>query len=91
MKYKPTLDDKGYIESLIHTGTDEDTVEANLEEIREHLLCCFKIVDGVAVYDPERYEEYLKELEKIPTWQEKVEAQMIYTAMMTDTLLEAGE
>lgn len=88
MKFKANLDEKGYIESLEQTGTAEDTVEVNLEETRVHPLCCFKVVKNTAVYDAERYEEYIREQENRPTWQDRIESQVVYTAMVTDSLLE---
>ena len=43
----------------------------------------YKIIDGELVYDP------LPEQEEIPeaTWEDVIEAQVTYTALMTDTLL----
>lgn len=44
----------------------------------------YKIIDGELVYDPAPESEEVVE----PTWQDSIEAQVTYTAMMTDTLLE---
>ena len=43
----------------------------------------YLFVDGDFVYDP-----VLTETVHTPTWQDRMEAQIAYTAMMTDTLLE---
>lgn len=51
----------------------------------------YKLVDGNLVVDQERKAEIIAKREeeaKKPTWQDKIEAQITYTAMMTDTLIE---
>lgn len=44
----------------------------------------YKYIDGEFVYEPLPIEEVVEE----PTQLDKIEAQVTYTAMMTDTLLE---
>lgn len=51
----------------------------------------YKFENGEFVLDQTRKDEVLAERkakEEQPTWQETIEAQTYYTAMMTDTLLE---
>ena len=43
----------------------------------------YRYADGILVYDPSAAAE------ELPSWQDRMEAQLAYTAMMTDTLLEA--
>lgn len=45
-------------------------------------LADYRLDAGAFIYDP------LPETEEVPTQLDKIEAQLIYTAMMTDTLLE---
>lgn len=45
-------------------------------------LSDYRLDAGAFVHDP------LPETEEVPTQLDKIEAQLIYTAMMTDTLLE---
>ena len=49
----------------------------------------YKLVNGKPVEcTPEEIQEQLGEEAKAATWQDAMEAQILYTAMMTDTMLE---
>lgn len=51
----------------------------------------YKYVDGKIVEVAEGEKPTIKEPEQQATAQDKIEAQVMYTAMMTDTLLEESE
>ena len=52
-------------------------------ELPEGDIAQYRYLEGVFVYDP------LPQVEDpIPTQLDRIEAQLVYTAMMTDTLLE---
>nr|DAY98903.1 MAG TPA: hypothetical protein [Caudoviricetes sp.] len=52
---------------------------------------CYKFVAGKVVEVAEGEKPTIKEPEQQATAQDKIEAQVMYTAMMTDTLLEESE
>ena len=58
----------------------EDAVIVDM--LPEGDLADYRLDAGAFIYDP------LPETEEVPTQLDKIEAQLIYTAMMTDTLLE---
>lgn len=51
----------------------------------------YKFADGKVVEVAEEEKPTIKEPEQQATAQDKIEAQVMYTAMMTDTLLEESE
>ena len=55
-----------------------------VEELPEGDVSSYRYVDGEFIYDPVP----VVEVEEQPTQLDRIEAQLIYTAMMTDTLLE---
>ena len=52
-------------------------------ELPEGDITQYRYEEGVFVYDPLPQQD-----QKIPTQLDRIEAQLVYTAMMTDTLLE---
>lgn len=59
--------------------------------IDEHGRYNYKFVEGKVVEIAEGDKPTIKEPEQQATAQDKIEAQVMYTAMMTDTLLEESE
>lgn len=59
--------------------------------VDEHGRYNYKFVDGKVVEIAEEEKPTIKEPEQQATAQDKIEAQVMYTAMMTDTLLEESE
>lgn len=51
----------------------------------------YKCVNGKVVEVAEAEKPTIEEPKAVPTEQDKIEAQVMYTAMMTDTLLEESE
>lgn len=90
--YTVNLDKDNFILSISHTKNDN--VNLNLEEIDLHYLNAYQLISGKAVLNEEKKAELIKEeeeqkrREEEPTREDKLEAQTLYTAMMTDTLLE---
>lgn len=92
MLYTVNLDENNFILSVAHTKNDN--VELNLEEMELEYLSAYQLVEGKAILNEERKaeliaeEEERKRKEQEPTDLEKMEAQVYWTAMETDTLLE---
>lgn len=61
------------------------------ELVDEHGRYNYKFVEGKVVEVAEAEKPTIKEPEQQATAQDKIEAQVMYTAMMTDTLLEESE
>lgn len=59
--------------------------------VDEHGRYNYKYVEGKVVEVAEEEKPTIKEPEQQATAQDKIEAQVMYTAMMTDTLLEESE
>lgn len=59
--------------------------------VDEHGRYNYKFVEGKVVEVAEGEKPTIKEPEQQATAQDKIEAQVMYTAMMTDTLLEESE
>lgn len=51
----------------------------------------YKYVEGKVIEIAEGDKSTIEEPKAVPTEQDKIEAQVMYTAMMTDTLLEESE
>jgi hypothetical protein len=61
------------------------------ELVDEHGRYNYKYVEGKVIEVAEAEKPTIKEPEQQATAQDKIEAQVMYTAMMTDTLLEESE
>ena len=61
------------------------------ELVDEQGRYCYKFVAGKVVEVAEEEKPTIKEPEQQATAQDRIEAQVMYTAMMTDTLLEESE
>ena len=59
--------------------------------VDEHGRYNYKFVEGKVIEVAEAEKPTIKEPEQQATAQDKIEAQVMYTAMMTDTLLEGSE
>lgn len=83
MKYALNLNEENRILSVTY---DEyaPVNQPRVIELPEGNVCDYLFVDGEYVHDPLPKEE----LEVTPTQLDMIEAQVTYTAMMTDTLLE---
>lgn len=59
--------------------------------VDEHGRYNYKFVEGKVIEVAEEEKPTIKEPEQQATAQDRIEAQVMYTAMMTDTLLEESE
>ena len=83
MKYALNLSEDGRVLSV--TYAEYASTEAiKIEKLPEGNVADYRYVNGEYVYDPLPIEEVLD----VPTQLDRIEAQVAYTAMMTDTLLE---
>ena len=92
MLYTINLDKDNLVLSLAHTKNDN--VELDLTDVDLDFLNAYQYFGSGLVLNQERKEEIIAEREKeekTPTWDEIIEAQVTYTALMTDTLLEEEE
>ena len=83
MKYALNLSDDGRILSATHEEYATDGMVL-VDELPEGNVADYLYIDGQYVHDPIPVEE----VEEKPTQLDRIEAQLAYTAMMTDTLLE---
>ena len=80
MKYTLKLADDGRVLSATYVGYLSDGTE--VDRLPEGDLYEYRFVNGQYIHDP------LPEPEQVPDQLDRIEAQLAYTAMMTDTLLE---
>lgn len=86
------LDENNYVLSIAHTPHDD--VALDLSEIELEYLNAYQYIGGKLVLDSAKKaemiaeEEERKRKEEEPSREDRLEAQALYTAMMTDTLLE---
>ena len=81
MKYALNLADDGRVLSATYEKYAVDGMPI-VEELPQGCITDYLYVDGQYVYDP------LPIMEEQPTQLDTIEAQVTYTAMMTETLLE---
>lgn len=92
MLYTLSLNKNNYVLSIAHTKNDN--VELNLSNIDLKYLHAYRYVNGSLVLDKTKKAELIDEEKKReeeakkPTKLETIEAQVIYTALMSDTILE---
>ena len=87
--YTLNLDENNFVLSIAHTTNDN--VPLDLTDVDLEYLNAYQYFGNGLVLNQERKEEIIAEREaqeKVPTWNEVIEAQVTYTALMTDTLLE---
>lgn len=95
MKYRIDLDNDNYVEGYIvdvnGQYSDEDIIK--IFDSFNHRINCYKKVDDNYVLDSAKEEEIIAKEEEEAKKQEKesqrLEAQILYTAVCTDTLLES--
>lgn len=83
----------GYVLSIYQSDNDEIELDLSLYDLSGSRINAYIFRDNSLEFDEERYadiiaEQQEEEKKRELTWQEKTEAQIFYTAMMTDTLLE---
>lgn len=83
-KYALNLDENNRIVTVHYPSYDEDKVKVDSLPLEDdtHWVQDYLYVNGEYVYDP------LPHPEPEPSQLDRIEAQGLYTAMMTDTLLE---
>lgn len=90
IKYIIEKNQTGYITSFYDTLGECD-YEGNLSNYPDLCEGWYKFENGEFIEDLEKKAEIIAERERKaqePTREDKIEAQITYTAMMTDTLLE---
>ena len=87
MKYEIQTDKDNNIVSYYPVDNEVSNTFLELENIDDEKMHYSKLVDGKIILDEEKYQEYLRQRE-LPTQLETIEAQTLYTALMTDTMLE---
>ena len=91
IRYKIITNTDGYVDSFYDVVGDEYDYEGQMSDYPEVTEGWYIFINNEFIIDENKKAEILeerrKEAEK-PTQLDIVEAQIIYTAMMTDTLLE---
>lgn len=88
-RYNLELDSEGYVISM--TFNKNGSYELDVSSLNLSRLNCYKLIEGVLVFDDEKLARIIAEEEQeasLPTWQERIDAQVLYTALLTDSLLE---
>lgn len=94
MKYKLLLDGNQYLTGFLHTNTEEDTIELLPLEMDLNHINCYRLSGSTVSLDSVKLAEVLEEERKKaeePSELDIMSAQILYTAMMTDTLIENEE
>lgn len=89
MLYTLNFDTNNYVLSIAHTANDN--AELDLSQVDLRYLNAYQFVDGELVLDEAKKQAIIeaeKAREETPTQFDRIEAQVLYTAMMTDTILE---
>lgn len=93
MLYTLNLDENNFVLSIANTKNDDFEIE-DLQSLELEYLQAYQKVGDELVLNEERKQKLIEEeaerrhKEEEPTEFDKIEAQILYTAMMTDTLLE---
>ena len=90
--YKLALNADGYIIGYqsVPIGTEYDYY-GQMSQHQEATHGWTKFIDGKFVADEAKKAEILAEEQRkaeAPTWEERIDAQVLYTALLTDSLLE---
>ena len=97
MKYEIQLDENNYVCAIVHTGDDvkdiyDDDFVFNTFYKDGHRPNCYYLKNDEYILDEIKEKEEIEKEEQEREKEEKeslwLEAQVTYTAMMTDTLLE---
>lgn len=89
VKYTLFLDRNNYVTSIGHSKNDN--IELNLTDIDLNYISAYRYINNELILDEDKKQQLIDEEEAekhIPTDFEKLEAQVMYTAMITDTLLD---
>lgn len=90
--YKFTKNADGYIIGYqsVPMGTDHDYF-GQMSQYPEATHGWTKFIDGEFIVDEAKKAEILaseKAIAEAPTWEERIDAQVLYTALLTNSLLE---
>lgn len=90
--YKLALNADGYIIGYqsVPIGTEYDYY-GQMSQVPDAIRGWTKFIDNKFIIDEAKKAEILAEEQKKaeePTWEERIDAQVLYTALLTDSLLE---
>lgn len=71
-------------EATIYTEPSDKKMELTVKDLDEENMDCYFLDEGKLKFDKKKKQSKIEP----PTWQENLESQVFYTAMMTDTLIE---
>ena len=82
----------GYVETICEYGDDTSRNVFDFD-LSQYDLSGFRINayilrENGLEFDQEKYDEIMSKIVEETTWEEKMEAQITYTALVTDSLLE---
>lgn len=64
MKYDVTVDVRGYVLNIVHTGTIKDYVELNLDDYNLEKKRAYKLGKNKLIFDPEEWKRISGEAQK---------------------------
>lgn len=64
MKYDVTVDVRGYVLNIVHTGTIKDYVELNLDDYNLEKKRAYKLGKNKLIFDPEEWKRISDEAQK---------------------------
>lgn len=88
MKATITFDKDKYIARFVTDINGEYEVD---DDFDLHYMTCYYLKNKEIVLDEEKKAKQIKQEEEEdgkPTWQDSIDSQVFYTAMITDTLIE---
>lgn len=88
MKYNVEFEN-GYVKSFVKD--ENGAFEFDATKLKLEYLNCYKASGTTLILDEDKYQRVLEQEEaerQKPTQMETIEAQVLYTALMTDTMLE---
>ena len=86
-KYKLTFENN-YLSGFYATEGDDYDYEGQMADFPEACEGWTQFINGELVADLQKKAEIIAERNRKPTWEETIESQVYYTALMTDTLIE---
>ena len=89
--YKFFLGDDNYIRGFYIASKNDHEFYGDINAYPDIIEGWYKLQDGQITLDEDKKAEIIAEREaeaKKPTWQETIESQVYYTALLTDTIID---
>lgn len=80
--------ENGYVQMVYTVPEGQHDYYGQISGIPDVCEGWYRFTNGEFIEDSEKKAEIIAERELVPTWEETIESQVYYTALMTDTLIE---